>query len=232
MAADSPSIRDLQTLASKVGSVATGVAADTLTSQRYELRSINKPNNSAVAGVFDRDAGPRGKTGNPKGAFAVRFDTPGKGPNGTQLGYHLNFDTLAKNVKDPHVAVPSGVVKGAGVAAVALDGIRRAALPVAVVSDGVQVASAINADGGRLGTHTARAGAQIAGSWAGGIVGAELGAEGGAAAGGAIGALFGGVGAVPGAAVGGLIGGLAGAIAGAHIGASAGEHVADGSAEK
>lgn len=212
-------------LASTGDEIATGLAANTLAPERYEMRSIDKPRSSSVAGIFDREKGPIDKTGARRGAFAVRFDTPGPGPGGVTLGNHLNFDTLPKNVRDPHVEVPASIVKGAAIVARGLEVARTLAAPVAATSDTLRIASALHADGNRIGPHTAKAAAGVAGGWTGAFIGSELGAESGAAAGGAIGLLFGGVGAVPGAAIGGLLGGIGGGIAGAHIGERAGEEI-------
>lgn len=84
-----------------------------------------------------------------------------------------------------------------------LAGIGRVARPVGLVLDAVEVGTAFQADGNRIGQHTGRA--------ASGLAGGALGGWGGATAGAAIGtAIFPGVGTV----VGGVIGGIGGALGG------------------
>jgi hypothetical protein len=98
-------------------------------------------------------------------------------------------------------AIETGTTLGRGGAA--LRGIGRVARPVGIVMDAIDLRSAYQADGGRIGQNTGRA--------ASGIVGGAAGGWGGAAAGAAIGTMiFPGVGTV----IGGLIGGIGGAFAG------------------
>jgi hypothetical protein len=104
-------------------------------------------------------------------------------------------------VRAGETAIEAGTTLGRGGAA--LRGIGRVARPVGLVMDAIDLRSAYQADGGRIGQNTGRAVSGIAGGAAGGW--------GGAAAGAAIGTMiFPGVGTV----IGGLIGGIGGAFAG------------------
>ncbi|NJM50655.1 MAG: hypothetical protein HC843_07100 [Sphingomonadales bacterium] len=84
----------------------------------------------------------------------------------------------------------------------ALRTLGRVAKPVGIVMDGLELRSAWQADGGRIGENTGRA--------ASGIVAGAGGAWAGAATGAAIGSVVPGVGTVIGGVVGGVIGGIAG----------------------
>jgi hypothetical protein len=98
-------------------------------------------------------------------------------------------------------AMEAGATLGRGGAA--LRGIGRVARPVGLVMDAIDLRSAYQADGGRIGENTGRA--------ASGIAGSAVGGWGGATAGAAIGTMiFPGVGTV----IGGIIGGIGGAFAG------------------
>lgn len=84
-----------------------------------------------------------------------------------------------------------------------LEGVGKVARPVGLVLDVIEVGSAFQQDGTKVGANTGRA--------ASGVAGGALGGWGGAVGGAAIGtAIFPGVGTV----VGGIIGGVAGALAG------------------
>lgn len=87
-----------------------------------------------------------------------------------------------------------------------LDGAGKVLIPVAVAGDALQLYGAFKEDGNKIGVHTGRAAAEVAGGWGGAIGGAEAGA--------AIGSLAGPVGTVIGGVAGGVIGGLAGSKAG------------------
>jgi hypothetical protein len=214
-----------------VSNTVKGTKAGDLTPQRYELRSIPRTNphngnrNSSVAGIFDTAAGKvNPTTGAPRGAFAVRFDQPHVGPGGNQLGHHLNYGTLPA---DPHVAVPSQLVKAVGTATRVLETAERVAGPVTAAIDAARLGSAFAQDGGQIGAQTIQTAGSVVGGWAGGLAGAEAGGAAGAAGGAALGALVAGVGAVPGAAIGGVVGSLAGGIAGALGGSWLGAHASD-----
>ncbi|MFC4292700.1 glycine zipper domain-containing protein [Sphingorhabdus arenilitoris] len=84
----------------------------------------------------------------------------------------------------------------------ALRTLGRVAKPVGLVMDGLELRSAWQADGGRIGENTGRA--------ASGIVAGAGGAWAGAATGAALGSVVPGVGTVIGGVVGGVIGGIAG----------------------
>jgi hypothetical protein len=90
-----------------------------------------------------------------------------------------------------------------------LEGVGKVAKPVGIVMDAIEIGSAFQADGNRIGDNTLRASSGVAGSAAGAIGGAQLGA--------AIGAVGGPVGVV----VGGVVGGIAGGIAGSELGKAA-----------
>ena len=90
--------------AATIGSNALkGMRSADIAPHRYESRSIEPVNshsgkaNSSVAVIFDKSAGKIDKaTGQPRGAYAIRFDQPHVGPGGKPLGYHLNFGSFPR----------------------------------------------------------------------------------------------------------------------------------------
>lgn len=91
-----------------------------------------------------------------------------------------------------------------------LEGVGRVAKPVGLVMDAIDLRSAYQADGGRIGINTA--------TTVGGIAGGAAGAYGGASLGAAIGtAVFPGVGTVVGGVVGGIVGGFVGSEVGKSV---------------
>lgn len=131
----------------------------------------------------------------------------------SKVGYTANSGSLNRSgtvkyeaAMDAARLVDNQTIRTAGRV---LEGVGRVARPVGIVLDAIDVGSAYQADGGRVGINTATA--------VGGIAGSAAGAYGGASLGAVIGtAVFPGVGTV----VGGVIGGIAGGIAGSEIGKS------------
>jgi hypothetical protein len=105
-------------------------------------------------------------------------------------------------------------LEGAAKLSRGIDVVGRAALPVAVVMDGIEIGNAYHQDGNSIGKNTQETVGSVAGGWVGGLAGAETGAEGGAV----VGTFFGPVGTVVGGAVGGVAGGMVGSLAGSAIG--------------
>jgi hypothetical protein len=224
-----PQLSDLRTaamtLAGGISNAAKGEAANAALPQRYRLQAVEPEaarGKTTNAMIVDTTAG-RIKAGKPVGNWVVRTDAP----HGGAPTHHVNIRKELVGGKDPHTPISPGTYNAAGVAARAVEGVEKVALPVGVALDATRLADAYLADGDRVGTQMVQTGAGIAGGWAGAAAGAAGGAEGGAELGGAIGALVAGAGAVPGAAIGGVVGGIAGGIAGAFGGSIAGEHLAD-----
>ncbi|MBE9178546.1 LysM peptidoglycan-binding domain-containing protein [Oculatella sp. LEGE 06141] len=199
----------IQTPLSLAGNVEKGVLFGS--QQRYQLEPQR---GDTVTGIRDTHAGRISKTtGLPVGAPLIRLDTP---DNKTKYP-HINANPQLTGKPDPHTRISPGTLRAAGGTARVLEGVGKVAKPVAVVTDTIRLADAVEADGGRFGENTAVTAGSVAGGWGG----AAAGAWGGAQLGAAIGALGGPVGA----GVGGLVGGLAGGVAGAFGGSWVGENV-------
>jgi len=202
--------------ANVLGGFFKGIAADTLLPQRFVLRALT-PNiargNTTVAMLMDMMAN-RGR-----GLPLLRFD----GPHGGTPFPHINIHPRLTGVPDPHLPISPRLLQAAGTGARVLQGARRIALPVAIVSDVFRLGSAFHNDGNQIGGETKRTIGSVAGGWGGAFAGAKMGAAGGAMLGGALGTIVPGVGNVVGAGVGGFIGGLAGGIGGALSGSWLGE---------
>ena len=162
----------------------------------------------------------------------VRADYPGSDATHghrleeeTKVGYHsADAETRAQVLKDgqrlrANAAVRKGaeslLKEGEGLtrsgeavakAGKALEVGGKVLLPVAVAADAVQLYGAFKEDGDKIGVHTGKAAAEVAGGWGGAIAGAEAGA--------ALGSLAGPAGTV----VGGVVGGVAGGLAGSKVG--------------
>ena len=202
--------------ASLIGGFFKGIAADTLLPQRFVLRALT-PNiargNTTVAMLMDMLAN-RGR-----GLPLLRFD----GPHGGTQFPHINIHPRLTGVPDPHLPISPRLLQAAGTGARILEGARRIALPVAIVTDVFRLGSAFHSDGNQIGGETKRTIGSVAGGWGGAFAGAKLGAMGGAALGGALGTVFPGIGNVVGAGVGGFVGGIVGGIGGALGGSWIGE---------
>jgi hypothetical protein len=123
----------------------------------------------------------------------------------SKVGYTTNSGNVAAEAqKDIARLANNRTIRGAGQF---LEGAGKIAKPVGIVLDAIQIGSAYQADGGKIGVNTGRAVSGVAASAAG--------AWGGASAGAAIGTMiFPGVGTVIGGVVGGVLGGIGGDAAG------------------
>jgi RHS repeat-associated protein len=201
-------------LGAAIGAGSKGVYANSRVNQ-YQLYGGNGGayGGSSVARIQDLSKGRPGK-----GEWVVRVDPADSRGNPP----HINVNPAALGVADPHVGVPSGVVRAAGGFATAVEGAQRVALPVAVVTDAWYLYAAYEADEGTIGPQTTHTALSIAGGWAGAGVGAWAGGGAGGAVGAAVGSAVPVVGTViggaTGAVVGGLVGGIIGGIAGSGLG--------------
>ncbi len=206
-------------VAALIGNFLKGIAADTLLPQRYILRALT-PNpargQTSVAAFMDMLAGRSGR-----GAWLIRFD----GPHSGAPFPHINLNSQLTGFRDPHTAISPSLLKIAGQGAKLLEGARRIALPIAIVTDVFRLGSAFQSDGNQIGSATKQTIGSVAGGWGGAFAGAKLGATGGAALGAAVGSVVPGLGTVAGAGVGGFLGGLAGGVIGAYGGSELGEYI-------
>ncbi|PSN34782.1 hypothetical protein C0J52_06206 [Blattella germanica] len=166
------------------------------------------------------------------GHWMLRFDNAHKGMETP----HINMNPKFSGVPDPHLQVPSGVLKAGKVVTTATKVVGTVALAGAVVSDGKRIADAYMNDcqtteNKGAGKETAKVAASVAGSWGGGMLGAWAGSSGGATAGWAIGSVvsavtFGWV-ALPTMIVGSVAGALVGSVAGNEAGSKLAENAVD-----
>lgn len=202
-------------LVNTVGSVAKG--ANSSLNQRYQ---VEPKRGATVTGIRDTQAGRiSNKTGKPVGDWVVRVDDPHSGaPNP-----HINVNPKASGVPDPHTSIPEGAMKTLGKVGEGLEAINKVAKPVAIVTDAIQLGTAIQTDVEQKtgGDNTIVTTTKVASSWAGAIAFGTAGTETGAAIGTFI--LPG-----PGTAVGAFLGGsIWGAIWGNDAGKDLGNKIVD-----
>jgi hypothetical protein len=141
-------------------------------------------------------------------------------PHGGSPQPHINVNPNISGRPDPHTRISPQTLRAAGGAARTFEAVGRVARPVAIVTDGIRLADAYQADGNEIGQNTVTTASSVAGGWTGGAAGAWAGAKGGAV----VGAFFGGP---VGAAIGGFAGGIIGGIGGAFGGSYAAERAAE-----
>ena len=139
---------------------------------------------------------------------------PGHNQAGGQGSQFEHVDrSRASVVPGSETRLHDGNVRASRVAG-ALDDVGRAFRPLGVITDTLQIADAIQQDGGTVGSNTVREATNVAGGWAGGVAGAQA----GAALGAAVGTVVPIVGNVVGGLVGGVVGGIAGSLLGGNLG--------------
>lgn len=191
------------------GSLAENAIRDRYVAQGYTATTIRDPGNS------NRVQGGRRvvdvvvevpNSADPRNARRIEIES--------KVGYTANSGSTTRpgTVKyeaamDAARLVDNQTIRTAGRM---LEGVGRVAKPVGLVMDAIDLRSAYQADGGRVGLNTATS--------AGGIAGGAAGAYGGASLGAAIGtAVFPGVGTVVGGVVGGIVGGFVGSEVGKSV---------------
>lgn len=191
------------------GSLAENAIRDRYLAQGYQATTIRDPGNA------NRVQGGRRvvdvvvevpNAADPRNARRIEIES--------KVGYTANSGSITRPgtvqyeaAMDAARLVDNQTIRGAGRL---LEGVGRVAKPVGLVMDAIDLRSAYQADGGRVGMNTATS--------AGGIAGGAAGAYGGASLGAAIGtAVFPGVGTVVGGVVGGIVGGFVGSEVGKSV---------------
>jgi len=167
-------------------------------------------------GIVNTTLGRLKKDGNPVGKPVVRFDV---GDKATPYP-HINGPKPETNF---HISLPGGArtlgtIESTGKV---LNGLNKAAVPVALTIDAISIHQAYSADGNKVGDHTVVAVSGAVGSWAGAISFGAAGTELGAGVG-----LLGGPLAPITVPVGGFLGGLGFGIYGSFVGRKFSEDVA------
>jgi RHS repeat-associated protein len=214
---------DESILLKQSGNVSKGIAVP----KRYGLYEIKNPEkNPSVAGIVDmKDA--KIRNGKRVGEPVIRVEKPHlniKDANFPHINVNVKDPKTGLPAPDPHKKISPTTLKTLGGGAKVLGGLQKVSRPLAIVTDGARIATAMDEDKG-IGENTKQAAVNIAGGWAGAYAGAFAGAKLGATGGAAVGGLSTGpfapagvsAGAIVGAFLGGIVGGIGGAMGGSYL---------------